>query len=267
MDISIDRRKSLLWKVSGNGLPFPSYIFGTMHLMCEDQFSIKPKILSALKKCSAYFMEVDLGSISEMENFETPPSQETKISDGLNDREKEELNEILTTQYGMTLEEADHQAPVLLINRMISETLDCESFKMAEIELLAIAQSSGKKSGGLETTQQQLKIADQVFDSKELLRQMRSAPEYTGLFEKMIQAYQSEDLQSLAELVNDQRFMSKKMYRILVSARNKRWAKSMPRLMKKERTFFAIGAGHLSGEEGVIYLLRQQGYAVNPVYR
>lgn len=167
----------------------------------------------------------------------------------------------------MTLEEADHQAPVLLINRMISETLDCESFKMAEIELLAIAQSSGKKSGGLETTQQQLKIADQVFDSKELLRQMRSAPEYTGLFEKMIQAYQSEDLQSLAELVNDQRFMSKKMYRILVSARNKRWAKSMPRLMKKERTFFAIGAGHLSGEEGVIYLLRQQGYAVNPVYR
>lgn len=267
MKDSIGRRKSLLWKISGNELPFPSYLFGTMHLMCADQFDIKPKVLSALHKCPAYFMEVDLGSISEREEMNESATEESRISDGLNNKEKEELQEILFTQYGLTLEEADAQPPMMLINRMITDSLNCESFKIAEIELLAIAQQTGKKSGGLETTQQQLKIADQVFNSKELLRQLRSGPEYTIVFDKMIKAYQSEDLLALADLVTDDRFMSKKAYRTLVTARNKRWAKRMPRLMKKERTFFAIGAGHLPGDEGMIGLLRQGGFAVNPVYR
>jgi uncharacterized protein YbaP (TraB family) len=33
----------------------------------------------------------------------------------------------------------------------------------------------------------------------------------------------------------------------------------------KEPTFFAVGAGHLGGNTGVIALLRKQGYTVKPV--
>lgn len=34
--------------------------------------------------------------------------------------------------------------------------------------------------------------------------------------------------------------------------------------MKEKPTIFAVGAGHLGGSGGVIALLRQQGYSVEP---
>jgi uncharacterized protein YbaP (TraB family) len=35
--------------------------------------------------------------------------------------------------------------------------------------------------------------------------------------------------------------------------------------MKQQPTFFAVGAGHLAGKDGVIHLLRSNGYKVRPV--
>jgi hypothetical protein len=36
-------------------------------------------------------------------------------------------------------------------------------------------------------------------------------------------------------------------------------------LAKKKRTFVAVGAGHLGGEEGILALLKKQGYTLRPV--
>jgi uncharacterized protein YbaP (TraB family) len=35
--------------------------------------------------------------------------------------------------------------------------------------------------------------------------------------------------------------------------------------MQKESTFFAVGAGHLGGAQGVIALLREAGYTVTAI--
>jgi uncharacterized protein YbaP (TraB family) len=40
----------------------------------------------------------------------------------------------------------------------------------------------------------------------------------------------------------------------------------MAKKMKKRTYFFAVGAGHLVGEKGVIALLRKSGYIVEPIY-
>jgi uncharacterized protein YbaP (TraB family) len=39
----------------------------------------------------------------------------------------------------------------------------------------------------------------------------------------------------------------------------------MPAIMKQAPTFFAVGAGHLPGEKGVLQLLRNAGYTVEGV--
>ena len=39
----------------------------------------------------------------------------------------------------------------------------------------------------------------------------------------------------------------------------------MIKTMKDKPTFFGVGAGHLAGEEGVIKLLRKQGFKVEAV--
>lgn len=51
----------------------------------------------------------------------------------------------------------------------------------------------------------------------------------------------------------------------LVYNRNTDWVKKMPEIMKKKSTLFAVGAGHLPGEKGVLELLKKAGYKVESV--
>jgi hypothetical protein len=53
--------------------------------------------------------------------------------------------------------------------------------------------------------------------------------------------------------------------KIMLDNRNMNWIPKMSAIMKKEAVFFAVGAGHLSGDYGVINLLRNAGYTVKPI--
>ena len=260
-------KNSLLYKITGNGLKKPSYLLGTMHIICGKDFYLQEKVLKALSKCSIYYMEVDLGSTHQMQLMEQQLPAITDIWEGLSISEKEDLNHILQDQFDLSLEEVKQLPPVTLINRMALDTIDCDDIKVMEPELLKIAQEKGLQSAGLETALQQLHIAQKVFTGKEILRQLKSAGAYKELFNKLMKAYHSENLQELALLVNGKQFMSERAYNILVIKRNKRWAKTIPSLIVSQSAFFAVGAGHLPSEQGLLQLLNEKGYAVNPVYR
>ena len=51
----------------------------------------------------------------------------------------------------------------------------------------------------------------------------------------------------------------------LLDNRNKAWIEKMPAIMKDAPTLFVVGAGHLPGSNGVLKLLKQQGYTVEPM--
>ena len=59
--------------------------------------------------------------------------------------------------------------------------------------------------------------------------------------------------------------MPPKLYRALVTDRNKRMAERIGDMAQKQSTFAAVGALHLPGNEGVITLLREKGYTVEAV--
>ena len=50
--------KSLLWKISGNGLQEPSYLFGTIHITCDA--SLSEKVKTALDKTQQLCLELDM---------------------------------------------------------------------------------------------------------------------------------------------------------------------------------------------------------------
>lgn len=236
-------------------------------MICAKDFTLRSKVLNALNKCSHYYMEVDLGSETEVEAMQGKMDSITSIVHSLSSEDKDELNRILVSRFGMTVDQAENLPPVALINKMTINAIGCDDIKVAEIELLSIAEAAGKKTGGLETGMEQMQIADKVFDGKEILRQLRSAEDYGDLFINMKEAYASENLLKLAAFVNDKRFMSRKAFNILVTNRNKRWARLIPGLIKDKSAFIAVGAGHLPGETGILDLLERQGFTVNPVYR
>ena len=261
------QKRSLLWKVSGKNLVRPSYIFGTMHLMCAKDFFIKEKVTKAFSKCQSLVMEVDLASMAEMEIMNSSQASCNSISEGLDENEQAELDTILQSEYGYSLAEADRQAPIVLLNQMIVKAIGCEEMKIFEMEFITLAREHQMETGGLETAQQQLDIAENIYTSKELLRQLKAGDDYKDVFQKMVRAYQNENLAILNTLISDRRFISDSGEQELLIARNKNWAVTLPRFMKKNSTFFAVGAGHLGGEKGILYLLQKKGYNVNPVYR
>jgi uncharacterized protein YbaP (TraB family) len=50
----------------------------------------------------------------------------------------------------------------------------------------------------------------------------------------------------------------------LIRTRNIRMTERVIPLIRQKSTFIAVGSGHLPGMEGIIALLRKEGFAVEP---
>src|SRR5436190_2387775 len=51
---------TLLWEISGNQLPAPSYLFGTFHLICKADIPLGEQLKTALKSVKEIYMELDM---------------------------------------------------------------------------------------------------------------------------------------------------------------------------------------------------------------
>jgi uncharacterized protein YbaP (TraB family) len=148
---------------------------------------------------------------------------------------------------------------------MSPEVLQSGDMKSYEMEFMGIGESKDMTTGGLETIDYQLSVFDSipyVDQAKMLVESIQSADEGEDELGKMIEIYKNQDLLGMQEMFSDE---SMGDMDILLNNRNKNWIAPMKEYMSKTPTFFAVGAGHLVGEEGVISLLRLEGYTVTPV--
>ena len=54
---------SLLWRISGQGLVAPSYLYGTMHLTDRRLFNFPDSLYHSLEQSAGFAAEVDMGQI------------------------------------------------------------------------------------------------------------------------------------------------------------------------------------------------------------
>src|SRR5450631_4115284 len=57
---------TLLWKVSGRGLKKPSYLFGTMHVLCADEAALSKDLKAAIASCDEVYFEIKLDDMAAM---------------------------------------------------------------------------------------------------------------------------------------------------------------------------------------------------------
>ena len=57
---------TLLWKISGNGLKKPSYLFGTIHMLCKDDAVLSDSLKNIIRNVKEVYFEVDLDNMFEM---------------------------------------------------------------------------------------------------------------------------------------------------------------------------------------------------------
>lgn len=82
---------------------------------------------------------------------------------------------------------------------------------------------------------------------------------------EMVDVYRQQDLERMDSLMHKSDPGMEEYMDILLYDRNRRWAQDMPGIMEGKTILFAVGAGHLPGEQGVINLLREKGYKVSPL--
>lgn len=82
----------------------------------------------------------------------------------------------------------------------------------------------------------------------------------------MITVYKTQRLTEIEKLFKDSEFGMEEHQDILLNDRNKNWVKQLITLMQNQSVFTAVGAAHLVGKEGLINLLRKEGYTLKPVF-
>ena len=82
-------------------------------------------------------------------------------------------------------------------------------------------------------------------------------------------AYKAQDLDEMLKLMEERDGNScdpqPGEMEDLLDNRNKAWIEKMPSIMKETPTLFVVGAGHLPGTNGVLKLLKEKGYTVEPM--
>lgn len=258
---------SVLWKIEGNGIEKPSYLFGTIHMICAPDFEIKEKVNKAFAATTNLVLEVNTTDPNEIQAMQKMMQSETTLSSRLSETERKDVNDLLTSQIGVTLAQADHVSPAGLLSIAVMTAMTCPPTEMKsyEAELTVMAQAQHKPISGLETIDGQINILDKAYSLNDILGQIKIKNEYALVLADMARFHKKENLPELYRTVLDRRFMSTDAEKLMLTDRNKEWVKKIPAIVKKESTFFAVGAGHLYGKTGVIELLKQQGYKVTPV--
>ena len=101
----------------------------------------------------------------------------------------------------------------------------------------------------------------------ELIKEEQSAQKANNSTEELIQHYLDGNLDSLIIIATDlqeSKFTNQSFERIFLIDRNKIMTNRIVPIIKDQSAFIAIGAAHLPGKEGVIQLLREKGYTVEP---
>jgi uncharacterized protein YbaP (TraB family) len=266
--VNAEANKSLLWKISGKKLSRPSYLFGTLHLICPDDYVWQEPMQQALKNSStvAFEMDMDDPSIQSQMMAGLLLKDGRKLQDFYTEEEYRRLSELAAAN-GIPLQMMERFSPFALISFLYTKAVDCPVPDSYEGNIMKLAQKDGKQIIGLESLADQLNViqkmnADSV--AKQVLGIADDLDSFRSMFNNMLQAYKAQDLPSLYEYIIESPDYKSELESLLYQ-RNERWIPSITQLISKEPAFIAVGAGHLWGERGVIDLLRKKGYTVEAV--
>lgn len=265
---------TLLWKISGNGLEKPSYLFGTIHMLCADDAVLSKNMKKIIENCDEVYFEVDMDNLFEMVGAMGKMKMigDTTLKDLLTEEEYEKVKNYFDTKGSMLpFSMLETYKPMLAASTLQEGSLPCDNTAMMEQVIMEEAKIYKKKIKGMETMSYQAGVLDSIpykLQAQQLLSYIESAGKDSSedkQMEEMFKAYNNQDLQKLEELMVETDAGMAGFTDILLYHRNQNWVKKLKTLLPEKSILVAVGAGHLPGEKGVINLLRKEGYKVTPV--
>ncbi len=268
---------ALLWKIEGNELEEESYLYGTIHLITKEDFYWPKGTLAAFDASESVVFEIDMDDMFDMSK-QMGLLSKAFMNDGmtLKDLYNEEDYDFVKTHFD------DMGIPMFFLERLkpmfltVFASGDMEfgvglqgdsGMRSYEMELFDLCQQSEKEVEGLETIEFQMSVFDSIpyqDQADMLLETIKSSDTENDAFDQMIDMYKSQNINLMVDAMAEDEGISG-YEDLLLNQRNRNWIPVMSSMMKEGTTFFAVGAGHLAGEQGVIKLLKAEGYKLTPV--
>ena len=261
---------TLLWQVTGKDLKKPSFLFGTFHLLCKNDINFSTQLKSAVQYADSIYMELDLDDPSTMMSglLYLNMKNGKKLKDFYTPEEYKKIEDYFNDSLQMPMIMFQKAKPYFLMALLYPKMMKCKTFSGVDEEIMTLAKQNNKQIIGLETMEFQSSIFDSIpyeLQAEELLKNIDSLDKYKNEFDTLMQAYKSQQLNAMEELMGKSEFAMEKYENLLVNYRNVNWVKQLKEIMKNKSAFVAVGAGHLLGEKGLINLLKVEGYVVEPM--
>ncbi len=288
---------SLLWKIESKKLKQASYLFGTIHMIPENDFFWPANTERSIAECKRLTLEIDMAGIENDMAAQMSMMMNIFMKNGMT------LPKLLSEEeYALVSNHfANGQLPIpqmmldkvkpMFLSMMVSEEFDflgggllgggeedteedenAEGIKSYEMEFMKIAEEKELQTSGLETVEYQMSIFDSIpytAQAKMLVDAVKAEQDSTqsivSQMDEMISKYRAQDLVALHSLLGNDESGLEEFEDVLLNQRNRNWIPIMKEQMAEMPTFFAVGAGHLAGPQGVLALLKSEGYKLTPI--
>ncbi|HRO43287.1 MAG TPA: TraB/GumN family protein [Flavipsychrobacter sp.] len=261
--------RSLLWKITRQDMKQPSYLFGTIHLLCAKDYLWTPAMKKSLRACKEVCFEMDMDDPSVMMQVASGMIDNSgkNLKDYFNEEDYKVVERFVNDSLKMNLLLFQQMKPAALQSLFATKAVMCTNPVSYEANIMEEAKKWKKEITGLEEASEQLALFDRIPQDSvisELVAMARDYSKERTEFDRMLQAYKKQDLPTLHQIIEESRTTNEDLS-VFLDERNKKWIERMEGKMEQKPIFFAVGAGHLPGENGIIQLLRNNGYEVVPV--
>lgn len=262
------KTSSLLWRISGKNLESPSYIFGTFHLLCADDLKIPDTLRSIIHQSKQVYFEIKMDDPEMYRKVQNMivMNDGHKLSDFTSDKEYDTISSIFLNKTKIPLSFVNNYKPYLLIPLLYQSMLGCIPIAF-ELELQKVAKKDSIPIYGLETLEYQMLLFDRIPYQQQTKMLQKSLFEFEKTkteLKKMIEVYNRKDIEDICKSAKEDVDFGK-YEDPLINTRNRNWLPIILNASYKMPSFFAVGAGHLGGPNGVLNLLRLEGYTISPV--
>lgn len=264
-------KENLLWEITSPYSKNKSYLFGTIHLIEKEFFSLPKSLIKKIKNSSTVIFETPYPTNSNVRELMLLP-EGGNILTFFSESEKKKI--INWSEKNLKINENEFQESygkykLFVLNQTITQLPYLDNSVSYEQEIYKTIKSSQKKIEGLETIEEQIKLLDEIpieNQKKQIIYAIDSLVNNQRILREMQLAYKKQDLQVIYKWIEKESANSEVSLDLFLEKRNLKWLPKIINEINKKSTFIAVGAGHLAGEKGLINLLRKNGFKLKSIY-
>ncbi len=269
----------VLYKVEGNGLKEPSYIFGTHHLApvsVIEKFDASTPFNNATQIVGEIDMTQNPMEMQmAMQPYMIAPADST-LSKVISPEDFTIVNEEfkkVAPMPGMDLSMLDGMKPMVVstivtVGIMSKDIPDFDPNNQLDTWFQKTGANDGKTIIPLETAEQQAELLFNFtpisVQSEALVEMLKDPNKAVASAKELTEAYMNQDLAKMMEM-SERDDEHPEFMEALLDKRNADWLTKLPAIFNEAPTFVAVGALHLPGEKGVLEGLRKLGYTITPL--